>query len=70
VKPWLWAYAAALLTVGVLEALWLGLLPVISIFVRCPISPRRRRDAAARPALVGLEAYATCDLTNLATLKQ
>jgi uncharacterized membrane protein len=23
-KPWLWAYAAALLTIGVLDALWLG----------------------------------------------
>lgn len=96
---WAWAYAAALLVVGVLDALWLGLLakdfyrsemaavaaadvrwlPALLFYLLYPVglmalalvpAPETLPGAVLRAGLVGLVAYGTYDLTNMATLKQ
>jgi uncharacterized membrane protein len=95
---WLFAYLAALVVVGALDALWLGViardlyrtelaavmvepirkLPAALFYFGYPIGvlalalhplPPTWTTAVARAALVGFVAYATYDLTNLATLK-
>ena len=96
---WAWAYGAALLVIGALDALWLGvlakdfyrsemaavaapnvrLLPAALFYLAYPAglmalalvpAPGSLPGAVLRAALVGLVAYATYDLTNMATLKQ
>ena len=96
---WAWAYGAALLVIGALDALWLGmlakdfyrsemvevaaadvrLLPAVLFYLAYPAglmaltlvpAPESLPGAVLRAALVGLVAYATYDLTNMATLKQ
>lgn len=98
-KQWLWTYAAALLAIGVLDAIWLGWLardfyrgemgglmaaevrklPALAFYLLFPAGlvaltflppPDDWAGALLRSALVGLVAYGTYDLTNLATLKQ
>jgi uncharacterized membrane protein len=98
-KAWLWTYAAALLTIGLLDAFWLGFvardfyrtemasvaapevryLPALLFYLLYPVgllalafwpAPPDLGTAVLRAALVGLVAYATYDLTNLATLEQ
>lgn len=95
---WAWAYAAALLVIGALDALWLGVLakdfyrdemaavasgqirvlPAALFYLAYPAGlmalalwpvPDSWPAAVLRAALVGLVAYATYDLTNMATLK-
>ena len=96
--PWLWAYGAALLTLGVLDGVWLGFLarnfyqremvavaaesfrvaPAVLFYLGYPAGvlalalhplPAGLGEAALRAGLVGLVAYATYDLSNMATLK-
>jgi uncharacterized membrane protein len=95
---WGAAYGVALLALGLLDGLWLGLLardfyrqemgdvmadtvrkaPALAFYLLYPVgllalalqpSPADWKSALGRGALVGLVAYATYDLTNLATLK-
>jgi uncharacterized membrane protein len=95
---WLSGYAAALLVMSVLDALWLGLLargfyrqqvgdlmaaevlkaPAAFFYLAYPAGllalalhplPASAGAAGARAALLGLVAYGTYDLTNLATLR-
>lgn len=95
---WALAYGSALLVVGALDALWLGLLakdfyrtemvsvaaaevrllPAAIFYLAYPVglmaltlwpTPGSLPGAVARAALVGLVAYGTYDLTNMATLK-
>lgn len=95
---WALGYLAALLVIGVLDALWLGWLargfyqreigplllarfnpvPALLFYLAYPaalvllaLTPRPETLALAlgRAALLGLLAYGTYDLTNLATLK-
>jgi uncharacterized membrane protein len=47
-KPWLWAYAAALLTVGVLDAIWLGF--VARDFYRTQIASIAATEVRLLPA--------------------
>jgi uncharacterized membrane protein len=92
-------YGAALLVMGVLDALWLGviardlyrrelgelmaaqvrILPAALFYLAYPAGlvalalqpqPESMSMAAWRSALVGLVAYGTYDLTNMATLRQ
>ena len=92
-------YGAALLVMGVLDALWLGviarelyrrelgdlmaanvrILPAALFYLGYPAGivalalqppPDSMATAAWRSALVGLVAYGTYDLTNMATLRQ
>ncbi len=96
---WGWAYAAALVALGVLDGLWLGFVardfyrqeigaqmvdevrkvPALAFYLLYPVGlmalalhplPADWKGALGRGALVGVVAYATYDLTNLATLKQ
>lgn len=93
-----YAYGAALIVMGVLDALWLGViardfyrheigdlmaaeinkLPAAMFYFGYPAglvmlalqpAPESMAMAAWRGALVGLVAYGTYDLTNLATLR-
>lgn len=95
---WALAYAATLLVIGALDALWLGVLardfyrnelaavmvqpfrtvPAVLFYLGYPLGvmaltfnpmPDSMGSAVLRAALVGLVAYATYDLTNLATLQ-
>ncbi len=95
---WLYGYGAALLVMGVLDAVWLGFvardfyrneagemlaeevrkLPAALFYCAYPAGlvtlalqpePAGPASAAWRSALVGLVAYGTYDLTNLATLR-
>ncbi len=92
-------YGAALLVMGVLDALWLGVIardlyrrelgelmaanvrvvPAALFYLAYPAGlvalalqpqPESMSMAAWRSALVGLVAYGTYDLTNMATLRQ
>lgn len=94
-----YGYGAALLVMGVLDALWLGvvardlyrreigelmaanvrILPAALFYFGYPAGivalalqpqPESMAMAAWRSALVGLVAYGTYDLTNMATLRQ
>lgn len=98
-KALLAGYGAALLVIGVLDALWLGwiakgfyqsqmsavaadsfrLLPAVLFYLGYPAGlmalalaplPASMAIAVGRSALVGLLAYGTYDLTNMATLKR
>ncbi len=93
------AYAAALLTLTVLDGIWLGyiardfyqreiaevaapsfrVVPAVLFYLGYPAliagltlwpRPPTLAAAAGRAALLGLLAYGTYDLTNMATLKQ
>ncbi|HEY6133914.1 MAG TPA: DUF2177 family protein [Rubrivivax sp.] len=97
-SPWVYGYLAALVVMGVLDALWLGFLardfyrqeigdllaekfrlgPAAAFYFGYPAVlttlalnpvPESAGAAAWRSALVGLVAYGTYDLTNMATLK-
>jgi uncharacterized membrane protein len=94
-----YGYGAALLVMGVLDALWLGviarelyrrevgelmaaqvrILPAALFYLAYPAGlvalalqpqPESMSMAAWRSALLGLVAYGTYDLTNMATLRQ
>ncbi len=96
--PWIWTYGAALLTLAVLDGVWLGLVargfyqremvavaaesfravPALVFYLGYPAGvlalalhpqPASLGDAVLRAGLVGLVAYATYDLSNMATLK-
>ena len=96
---WGLTYAAALLALGLLDGIWLGLvardfyraemsavaatevnkIPALAFYLLYPVgllaltlvpTPMDWKSALWRAALVGLVAYGTYDLTNLATLKQ
>ena len=96
---WAWAYGAALLVIGALDALWLGLLakdfyrhemaavaaaevrwlPAALFYFCYPAgliglalipAAETLSGAVLRAGLVGLVAYGTYDLSNMATLKQ
>jgi uncharacterized membrane protein len=49
-KPWLWAYAAALLAIGVLDALWLGV--VARDFHRTELASIAAPEVRKLPALL------------------
>ncbi len=95
---WFLVYLAALLTIGVLDGLWLGwvardfyqaemaalaadkikLVPALAFYLLYPVGllalglmpePPDLKTAVLRCAGLGLLAYATYDLTNLATLR-
>lgn len=95
---WALAYGAALVVIGVLDALWLGVLakdfyraemaavaaadvrwpPALLFYLAYPAGllalalwplPATLPLAVGRAALVGLVAYGTYDLSNMATLK-
>ena len=97
-NPWLAAYGAALVVIGILDAIWLGFvmrdfyrnalggamdesvrkLPALLFYLGYPLGvlplvlnplPATMADAALKGVLVGVLAYATYDLSNLATLK-
>ena len=97
-KPWIAAYGAALVVIGILDAIWLGWvmrdfyrealgsamvesvrkLPALLFYLGYPLGvlplvlkplPATAADAALKGVLVGVLAYATYDLSNLATLK-
>jgi uncharacterized membrane protein len=97
-KIWLAGYGAALLVVGVLDALWLGviardfyrrelgelmtdsvrLVPAAIFYFGFPAGlvtlvlsplPATLVDALWKSALLGLVAYGTYDMTNLATIR-
>jgi uncharacterized membrane protein len=97
-RVWWVGYGAALLVMGLLDGLWLGLvatdfyrrelgdlmradprwLPAALFYLGYPAAlvtlalqplPARAAAALGRCALVGLLAYATYDLTNMATLR-
>ena len=97
-NPWLAAYGAALVVIGILDAIWLGFvmrdfyrnalggamvesvrkLPALLFYLGYPLGvlplvlnplPATIADAALKGVLVGVLAYATYDLSNLATLK-
>ena len=97
-NPWFAAYGAALVVIGILDALWLGFvmrdfyrqalggamvesvrkLPALLFYLGYPLGvlplvlnplPVTIADAALKGVLVGVLAYATYDLSNLATLK-
>ena len=96
---WAWAYGAALLVIGALDALWLGVLakdfyrhemvavasgevrwlPAMLFYFGYPAglmglalipAAETLSGAVLRAGLVGLVAYGTYDLSNMATLKQ
>ncbi len=96
---WIWAYAAALAALTVLDGLWLGFVardfyqremvevaaasfrkvPALLFYVAYPAfivgltltaAPGSVGQAALRAAALGLLAYGTFDLTNMAVLKQ
>jgi uncharacterized membrane protein len=98
-SSWWYGYGAALLVMGVLDAVWLGFvardfyrqeagdmmvaeirkLPAALFYLAYPAGlvtlalqppPEGPAMAAWRSALVGLVAYGTYDLTNMATLRQ
>lgn len=95
---YLWAYGAALVVMGLLDAAWLGFVaksfyaehmaahqadsfkavPALLFYVAYPAGlvalalaplPESMAAAVLRAALVGLIAYGTYDMTNLATLR-
>ena len=95
---WIWTYVAALVTLAVLDGVWLGLvarnfyqremaavaadsfrlLPAALFYLAYPVGvlyltlyplPATLGEAVLRAAVVGLLAYGTYDLTNMATLK-
>lgn len=97
-NAWFAAYGAALVVIGILDALWLGFvmrdfyrealggamvesvrkLPALLFYLGYPLGvlplvlnpvPATMTDAALKGVLVGVLAYATYDLSNLATLK-
>ena len=97
-NPWFAAYGAALVVIGIFDAIWLGFvmrnfyrdalggamvesvrkLPAVLFYLGYPLGvlplvlnplPATIADAALKGVLVGVLAYATYDLSNLATLK-